>query len=487
LTKKNNDKRNSDKDGDIVMCDLLNNHTVDNSDKPRDECGVIGVYAPGKTEVARNVYFGLHALQHRGQDSAGIAANAAGKIQYYKDRGLVQEVFNDEIISRLVGDIAIGHVRSPAASDVHVINAMPLVVYYRGGGALALAHNGSIVNGEALRNEMQENGTMFQTSVDSEIIAVLVARHLKENTVENAILKALDIIKGAYAVVMTLENKLIGIRDPNGIRPLCIGKTEDGFVLSSESCAFSLLDANILRDVEPGEMVVIEDNEIKSYKFGKNAQKAGCSFEYAYIARPDSDIDSKNVYVARSLCGGILAKESPVDADMVISVPDSGTVAAIGFAEESGIPYGEGFIKNRYIGRTFIEPDRRIRELSVRIKLNALADNVKGKRIVMVDDSIVRGTTSVKIVQMLKKAGAKEVHMRVASPPVVSPCFFGIDTPNKEDLVAATKSVEEIRQMIGVDSLAYLSVEGMKGAIALGDSLCLACFGCEYPVDVSDR
>jgi len=466
------------------MCDFENNHTDANSDKPLDECGVIGVYAPGKESVARDVYFGLHALQHRGQDSAGIAANSDGKIQYYKDRGLVQEVFNDEIIDRLKGGIAIGHVRYPAAGDVHVINAMPLVVYYRGGGALALAHNGSIVNGEALRNEMQDNGTMFQTSVDSEIVAVLVARHFKENTVEDAILKTLDIIKGAYAIVMTLENKLIGIRDPNGIRPLCIGKTERGFVLSSESCAFSLLEATLIRDVAPGEMVVIENNEIKSYKFGGNAQKAGCAFEYAYIARPDSDIDNRNVYVARSLCGGILAKEAPVDADMVISVPDSGTVAAIGFAEASGIPYGEGFIKNRYIGRTFIEPDKRLRELSVKIKLNALADNVRGKRVVMIDDSIVRGTTSIKIVKMIRDAGAKEVHMRVASPPVVSPCFFGIDTPDKDELVAANKSVEEIRQMIDVDSLAYLSAEGLKTAIAIGDNLCLGCFCSEYPVEI---
>jgi amidophosphoribosyltransferase len=286
---------------------------------------------------------------------------------------------------------------------------------------------------------------------------------------------------------MTLENKLIGVRDPNGIRPLCIGKTKEGFALASESCAFSLLEATLIRDVAPGEMVVIENNEITSYKFGKNAKKAGCSFEYAYIARPDSDIDNRNVYVARSLCGGILAKESPVNADMVISVPDSGTVAAIGFAEASGIPYGEGFIKNRYIGRTFIQPDKRLRELSVRLKLNVLDDNVVGKRVVMVDDSIVRGTTSVKIVKMLKKAGAKEVHMRVASPPVISPCFFGIDTPNREDLVAATKSIEEIRKMIGVDSLAYLSVGGMKEAIALGDNLCLACFGCEYPIKVGDE
>ena len=466
------------------MCDFEGNHTITEQDKPLDECGIVGVYAPGKPDIARSVYFGLHALQHRGQDSAGIAANLAGKIQYYKDKGLVQEVFNDEIIERLKGDIAIGHVRYPAEGDTHVINAMPLVVYYKGGGSLALAHNGCIVNGQILREEMQDQGTMFQTSVDSEIIAVLIAKHLKDNSTEEAILKALETIKGAYALVLTLENKLIGVRDPNGIRPLCIGKTKDGFVLSSESCAFSLLDAKLIRDVEPGEMVVIEDNEITSYKFNKNAKKAGCAFEYAYIARPDSDIDKRNVYVARSLCGAILAKESPVDADMVISVPDSGTVAAIGFAESSGIPYGEGFIKNRYIGRTFIEPDKRVREISVKIKLNVLKDNVKGKRVVMVDDSIVRGTTSIKIVKMLKDAGAKEVHMRVASPPVIAPCFFGIDTPNTDELVAATKSVEEIRQMIGADSIAYLSAEGLQEAIALGDNLCLACFNSKYPVEI---
>ena len=466
------------------MFDLIDNLTDIGQDKPLDECGIIGVYAPGASDVAKNVYFGLHALQHRGQDSAGIAANLAGKIQYYKDKGLVQEVFNDEIIDRLKGDIAIGHVRYPAENETHVINAMPLVVYYKGGGSLALAHNGCIVNGQILREEMQDQGTMFQTSIDSEIIAVLIAKHLKENSTEDAILKALDIVKGAYALVMTMENKLIGARDPNGIRPLCIGKTKSGFVLASESCAFSLLDAKLIRDVEPGEMVVIEDNEITSYKFGKNAKKTGCSFEYAYIARPDSDIDKRNVYVARSLCGAILAKESPADADMVISVPDSGTVAAIGFAEASGIPYGEGFIKNRYIGRTFIEPDKRLREISVKIKLNVLKDNVKGKRVVMVDDSIVRGTTSIKIVKMLKDAGAKEVHMRVASPPVIAPCYFGIDTPNTEDLVAATKNLEEIRQMIGADSIAYLSANGLKEAIALGDNLCLACFDSKYPVEV---
>ena len=452
----------------------------------RDECGLIGIYAPGRADTARIVYFGLHALQHRGQDSAGIAANSGGKIQYYKDRGLVQEVFNDEMIDRLKGDIMIGHVRYPAGGDTQVINAMPLVVYYKG-GELALAHNGSLVNGRLLREEMQESGTLFQTSIDSEIIAVLIAKFLKDNAIEDAILKTLDTVKGAYAIVMTAEQKLIGIRDPNGIRPLCIGKINDGFVLSSENCPFSLIGAKYIRDVDPGEMVIIENNEIKSYKFDKKAKMAVCSFEYAYISRPDSDIDKRNVYMARTICGKMLAKEAPVEADMVISVPDSGTVAAIGFAEESGIPYGEGFIKNRYVGRVFIQPNQRMRELSVRLKLNVITDNVKGKRIVMVDDSIVRGTTSIKIVEMLREAGVKEVHMRVASPPVIDPCFFGIDTPNKEELIAAVKSVDEIRDILGTDSLAFLSIEGMKDAIALGDNLCFACFDGNYPMDLPDH
>ena len=463
--------------------DFIDMDTIYKQDKPLDECGIIGVYAPGKNDIARSVYFGLHALQHRGQDSAGIAANSGGKIQYYKDRGLVQEVFSDEIIERLKGDIVIGHVRYPARDDTHVINAMPLVVYYKD-GALALAHNGSLVNGRTLREEMQESGFIFQTSIDAEIVAVLIAKNLRDYSIEDAILKTLNTVKGAYALVMTAEEKLIGARDPNGIRPLCIGKTKDGFVLASESCAFSLLGAKLIRDVEPGEMVVIEDKEIKSYKFDKKSKRAGCSFEYAYIARPDSDIDKRNVYMARSMCGRVLAKEAPADADMVISVPDSGTVAAIGFAEASGIPYGEGFIKNRYIGRTFIQPNQRMREMSVRLKLNVIKDNVKGKRIIMVDDSIIRGTTSNNIVKMLRDAGAKEVHVRVASPPVTSPCFFGIDTPDKDELVAFAKSVDEIGEGIGADSLAYLSIEGMREAIALGDVLCLACFDGKYPMEV---
>jgi amidophosphoribosyltransferase len=456
-------------------------------DQVYDECGVVGVYAPGKPDNARNVYFGLHSLQHRGQESAGIAANKDGKIQYYKEMGLVQEVFNDEIISRLQGDIAIGHVRYSTSGENHAVNAMPLVVYFKG-GSLALAHNGSLVNAELLRDEMQDRGVIFQTSVDSEIIAALIARFVRQKPIEEAILETLEIIKGAYALVITSGDKLIGIRDPNGIRPLCIGRTKDGYVLSSESCIFPLLRAEFVRDVSPGEMVIIEDNELKSVIFKKGCKKAICSFEYVYLARPDSRMDGISVYMARSKAGRVLAREHPVEADMVIAVPDSGTVAAIGYAEESGIPFGEGLIKNRYVGRTFIQPDQRMRELSVRLKLNVLEENVKGKRLVMVDDSIVRGTTSGKIVKMLKNAGALEVHVRVASPPITHPCFFGIDTPNSEKLVAANYSLEEIRKKIGADSLGYISVEGLIESIGLApENTCTSCFDGVYPMDLPDK
>lgn len=458
------------------------NELFQEEDKVFDECGVVGVYAPGKEDIARAVYFGLHSLQHRGQESAGIASNKDGKIQYYKEMGLVQEVFNDEIIGRLQGDISIGHVRYSTSGESHAVNAMPLVVYHKG-GSLALAHNGNLVNAEVLREEMQDRGVIFQTSIDSEVIAALIARFIRENTIEDSIIKTLEMVKGAYALVITSGEKLIGVRDPNGIRPLCIGRTKEGYVLSSESCIFPLLRAEFIRDVEPGEMIVIENHELISIKFSKNIKKSICSFEYVYLARPDSDIDGKSVYIARTNAGRILAKEHPVEADMVIAVPDSGTVAAIGYAEQSGIPFGEGLIKNRYVGRTFIQPDQRMRELSVRLKLNVLKDNVRGKRIVMVDDSIVRGTTSGKIVKMLKEAGAAEVHVRVSSPPVTHSCYFGIDTPNADKLVASKHTLNEIKMLIGADSLGYLSIGGLLEAIGIGnDKVCVACFNGEYPI-----
>lgn len=456
-------------------------------DKFHDECGVVGIYAPDKKDICRDIYFGLHSLQHRGQESAGVAVNKFGNIDYHKDMGLVQEVFADERVNRMQGDIAIGHVRYSTTGESHSGNAQPLVVFYKG-GALALAHNGNLVNANLLRDQLQDEGYFFQTSTDTEIIAAFIARNMKGGTIGEAIMRTLDVVKGAYALVITSGETLIGVRDPHGLRPLCIGKTEEGYILSSESCNFNLLGAEFVRDVQPGEIVVIEKGELQSYQYGRKEKKSICSFEYVYFARPDSDIDGKNVYMARHSCGKTLAKENPVAADMVIAVPDSGNVAAIGYAEESGIPFGFGLIKNRYVGRTFIQPDQKLRDLSVKLKLNVLAENVKGKRIIMVDDSIVRGTTSGKIVRMLREAGAKEVHLRIACPPVTDPCFFGIDTPDKSKLVAATHSVDEIREMIGADTLGYLSVEGMSKAIGLGgDNVCTACFTGAYPMELPEE
>ncbi len=454
------------------------------SDKLHDECGIVGMYAPERQDIARSVYFGLHSLQHRGQESAGIAVNKYGNITCHKDMGLVQEVFDNATIQRLQGDMAIGHVRYSTAGESMAANAMPLVVYCKD-GALALAHNGNLVNAPMLRAEMQEKGIIFQTSIDSEVIAALIAQNMGSGNVEDAIVKSLERVKGAYALVVTWGKKLMGVRDPNGIRPLCIGTCPDGsYVLSSESCVFPLMGAEFLRDVEAGELVSIEDGKLSSIQYKACGKTAHCSFEYVYFARPDSRIDRIGVYTARNRCGKILAAEHPAAADMVIAVPDSGTVAAIGYAEESGIPYGEGLIKNRYVGRTFIQPEQRMRELSVRLKLNVLKGNVAGKRIVMVDDSIVRGTTIGKIVRMLKTAGAKEIHVRVASPPVIAPCFFGIDTPDENQLAAAKHDLREICRMAGADSLGYLSVKGLFSAIgAPENTLCAACFTGDYPME----
>ncbi len=451
-------------------------------DKPKEECGVFGIISKSE-EAGKAAYFGLFALQHRGQESAGIATFDGNTIKLHKDMGLVAEVFNEQILSNLKGNMGIGHVRYSTTGSSLAINAQPLVFRYSK-GMLALAHNGNLTNVIELRKTLTDNGSIFQTSTDSEILVNLLARHC-QNSMEEAIMKSMIDIKGAYSVVVMTENKLIGFRDPNGVRPLCIGKLEDGYVLASESCALDIIGAEFIRDVEPGEIVVLTVDEITSINTVANKKKCTCVFEYIYFARPDSNIDNYNVNFVRRAMGRQLAREYPVDADVVISVPDSGTAAAKGYAEESGIPFEEGLIKNRYIGRTFIQPTQKMREQGVRLKLNPIRQVVEGKRVVMVDDSIVRGTTSGKIVQLLKEAGAKEIHMLVSSPPIIFPCYYGIDTSCREELIAVAKSVDGIREFIGADGLHYLSLEGLLSSFnEAKEGFCSACFSGDYPIEI---
>ena len=428
----------------------------------KDLCGVFGIYSKEKKNISQIIYYGLYALQHRGQDSAGMAINNNGYIDYHKGLGLAYEVLDKDVLNRLRGDIGIGHVRSGSSGETTTANAEPLVVGYKQ-GALALAYDGNLVNYKELREKMEDDGIIFQSSIDTEVIANLIARYHKED-IEQAIIKAVKDIKGSYALVLMTNDRLIGIRDPYGLKPLCIGKLGKDYILSSETCALDTIGANFVRDVEPGEMVVIIDGDIKSIRTKESKCKSICLFEIIYLARPDSKLDGKSIYLLRREAGRNLAREHPAEGDIVISAPDSGTVAAIGYAEESKIPYDEGLIKNRYVGRTFIQPTQELREIGVRIKLNVLKENVEGKRVILVDDSIVRGTTMKRIVGMLKEAGAKEVHVRIASPPVKHPCHLGMHTPEKENLIAANKSIDKIRDEIGADSLHYL----FRGVIRSG-------------------
>ncbi len=457
-------------------------------DKLKEECGVFGILDNDGHDCARLTYYGLYALQHRGQESCGIAVNDDGTILHHKDMGLVPEVFNDVVLNHLKGEIAVGHVRYSTTGSSHRENAQPLVTKYIK-GTLTVAHNGNLVNAEEIRRDLEINGAIFQTTIDSEVIAYLIARErIKCHSVEEAISNVMKIIKGSYALVVMSPKKLIGVRDPLGIRPLSIGKLNNSYVLASETCAFDAINAEFVRDVEPGEVVVIDKNGIRSIKDNCSGNSSMCIFELIYFARPDSIVEGTSVYEARKEMGRTLAKEYPVEADLVIGVPDSGLSAALGYSEQSGIPYGEGFIKNRYIGRTFIQPNQDQRENDVRIKLNALKSSVNGKRIIMIDDSIVRGTTSGRIVQLLKDAGAKEVHMRVSSPPITNPCYFGIDMPSKKQLVASRNSVEEIRKLVGADTLGYLSINGLlKTPIGAKCGFCTACFSGEYPMEVPDE
>lgn len=453
-------------------------------EKLKEACGVIGIYSGAEDpSLGRTIYYGLYALQHRGQESAGIAVSSGSGIDYHKDLGLVSEIFSEKVLDRLSGRIGIGHVRYSTTGFNNLSNAQPLVVRYKN-GYLAVAHNGNLVNAHELRYELEESGAVFQTTADSEIIAFLIAREASNDVVE-AIKGCVNKIKGAYSLVMMTEESLIGVRDPNGFRPLALGKYNGSYVLASESCAFDTLGVEFVRDVEPGEIVVIDMSGVKSIRYRCGGKRSLCIFEFVYFARPDSTVDGINVYRARLESGRNLAKEHPADADLVVGVPDSGTVAAMGYSAQSGIPFGFGLIKNRYIGRTFIQPSQKLRKLGVMLKLNALKAEVKGKRLVLVDDSIVRGTTSSQIIRMLKEAGAKEVHVRISSPPVTHSCYFGIDTSSRKELIAASYGVEEIRKYIGADSLGFLSLEGLIKSTGCGrEKFCTACFSGEYPLKV---
>ena len=453
-------------------------------DSPEEACGVFGVYAPGE-EVGRVTYFGLYALQHRGQESAGIAVTSGDGIMVIKDMGLVSQVFNENSFSSLRGDYAIGHVRYSTTGSTHWENAQPFYeVTPR--GPVALAHNGNLVNTEKLREWVAGLGFRFISTTDTEVIASLLSR-CDAPTTADAIAEMFPLMRGAYSVIILTEEGLFGVRDPYGIRPLCIGRKSGEWYLASETAALDVVGADFVREVEPGEIVHIDAGGLHPRRFAE-ARPSLCIFEFIYFARPDSLLYDRVLYDARKEMGMHLAEEAPVEADIVIPIPDSGVPAAIGFAERSGIPFGEGLIKNRYIGRTFIQPSQSIRQLGVRLKLNPLTPAISGKRLVVVDDSIVRGTTSQKIVEILKQAGAAEVHMRITAPPISCPCYYGIDTANRDELIASRMSVEEIRAFLGADSLYYLGMENLvKSCGSPKHRFCTACFDGEYPIEVTDE
>jgi amidophosphoribosyltransferase len=446
-----------------------------------ESCGVFGIYAPG-VDVARITFFGLYALQHRGQESAGIATADGKKIYLHTSMGLVSQAFTEDELAQLHGHIAIGHTRYSTTGSSRACNAQPILLEANS-TTIGLAHNGNIVNAKFLQNELCQQGFTFASSTDSEIIANLIISSTEKSTVDK-IRYAMRRLQGAYSLVILTKDKLIGVRDPMGVRPLCLGTIDGGWVIASESCAMGHVGAQFVREIEPGEIVVINKHGLRSFT-EDSPRKALCIFEYIYFARPDSVIQGKLLYPARQAMGRILAQEYPVDADLVMGVPDSATAAGIGYAVASGIPYCEGLIKNRYVGRTFIEPDQRLRDLGVKLKFNPLSATISGKRLVVVDDSIVRGTTTPKVVAMLKKAGAKEVHLRICSPPIRHPCFFGVDMATRWELIAAQKTIHEIKEAIGADSLGYISIEGLIESVGLPkDIFCLACFTGDYPIPV---
>lgn len=456
-----------------------------------EECGVFGIYSNKPANVASFVYFGLYALQHRGQESCGIVVNERGVFKTRKGVGLVNEVFNEKNLGEFdEGRIAIGHVRYSTTGGVNTENCQPLTVRHVK-GSLAIAHNGNLINALDLRREFELHGAIFHTTSDTEVISYAITRERLEcGSIQSAVERAMDRIKGAYSLVIMSPKKLIAARDPNGFRPLALGALPDneGYVVASETCAFDCIGAKFIRDIEPGEIIVIDENGLQSIKTHCGGKSSLCVFEFVYFARPDSVIEGASVHKARLRAGRFLAKQHPVDADVVIGCPDSGLDAALGYSQESGIPYGVGFIKNRYIGRTFIQPTQGQRENSVKIKLNVLSETVKDKRVVLVDDSIVRGTTSAKVVKLLRNAGAKEIHMRISSPPFISECFFGTDIDSKENLIANHHTIDEIAEIIGADTLGFLSAESVAQIAENAKcGFCTGCFTGKYPVEVPEE
>lgn len=451
-----------------------------------EECGVFGIW--GHEDAAQISYYGLHALQHRGQEGAGIAVKNGKNLQVMKGEGLVNEVFSGNKLNELQGRVAIGQVRYTTENGRGIENVQPLV-FRSTTGSMAIAHNGNLVNAKDLKEHLERQGSIFQTTSDTEVLAHLIKRASGSLNHRDRVKKSLAILKGAFAFVILTDEGLMVAQDPNGLRPLSLGKLGDAWVVASETCAFDIIGAEYVRSVEPGELLTINDQGVHSDRFAQPADRAICSMEYVYFSRPDSNIDDINIHMARKRCGKQLAREVKIDADVVTGVPDSSISAAIGFSEESGIPYELGLIKNRYVGRTFIQPSQALREKGVKMKLSPVHQVVHGKRVVMVDDSIVRGTTSKRIVTMLKEAGAAEVHVVIASPPLVSPCFYGVDISTDSELIATGRTVDEIRDMIGADSLTFLSAEGMLKAIGRSEEMkncgqCLACFTGEYPTEI---
>jgi amidophosphoribosyltransferase len=449
-------------------------------DKFKDECGVFGIF--GHPEAANMTYLGLYALQHRGQESAGIAASDARQVRVSKAMGYVADVFNGQTLSQLPGSAAIGHVRYSTAGESRLANAQPFLIDCAH-GQISICHNGNLVNADALRSELVRQGSIFQSGSDTEVVLHLFARS-KARTADDAVIDSVTQVQGAFSFLMLLADRMIAVRDPHGFRPLALGRLDDAFVVCSETCAMDLIGATYLRDVEPGEVLVISAGGLRSIKPFGPAPLAHCVFEHVYFARPDSYVFGQSVNEVRTDLGRILAREQRVDADVVVPVPDSGVCAAMGYAEEAGIPLRMGLIRNHYVGRTFIQPQSAIRHFGVKVKLNPVRSILENRRVVLVDDSLVRGTTSRKIVRMVRAAGAREVHVRISCPPTISPCFYGVDTPRRSELIAATHTLEEIRQYLDADSVAYLSLEGMMSAVGDHRSrYCSSCYSGVYPVD----